>query len=82
MKKIKEEQDALDQRFNATHKSIDHNKEMMAEEIKKFKNFILKDFGRINDQCKLDLSSWSFKVVIVYQTYRHVNPRKHQHIKC
>lgn len=77
MKKIKEEQDALDQRFNATHKSIDHNKEMMAEEIKKFKNFILKDFGRINDQCKLYLSRSYFKVVIVYQTFRHVNSRKH-----
>jgi hypothetical protein len=41
LKKVKEEQQSLDQRFSSTHKSIEQTREIMASEMQVFKYFIL-----------------------------------------
>jgi hypothetical protein len=52
MKKVKESQDSLDQRFSSTYKSIENIRTATLDDIKSFKTYMSKDFNKVNDDCK------------------------------
>lgn len=58
IKKVKESQDSLDQRFSATYKSIENIRTATLDDIKLFKTYMNKDFTKINDECKYMIYWW------------------------